>query len=182
MTLLILGLILWIGAHFFNRVMPEARARMGDKGKALMALVMATGIVLMVIGYRGAGEIYVWSPPGWGIHATSLLMLIAVVLLGMGHGKSHLRGVLRHPMLAGVRVWAAAHLLVNGDLASIVLFGGMFLWATAEVLVLNRAEPDWTRPEPGNLMGDIRLAVISIVLFAALAGVHYWLGYPVFPG
>lgn len=182
MTLLILGLILWIAAHFFKRAMPDARARMGDKGKGLMALIMGAGIVLMVIGYRSTGEVYIWSPPSWGIHVTDLLMLISVFLLGLGNSKSRLRGVTRHPMLAGVRAWAAAHLLVNGDLASIVLFGGMFAWATAEVFVLNRAEPDWVRPEPGNLAGDIKLGVISIVLFAAIAGVHYWLGYPVFPG
>ena len=182
MALLFLGLILWIAAHFFKRIMPDARARMGDKGKGLMALIMVAGIVLMVIGYRSVGEVYVWSPPSWGIHVTSLLMLISVVLLGLGNSKSRFRGLIRHPMLAGVRAWAAAHLLVNGDLASIVLFGGMFLWATAEVFVLNRAEPDWTRPEPGTVAGDIKLAIISIILFAVIAGVHYWLGYPVFPG
>jgi len=182
MTLLVLGLILWIAAHFFKRIMPDARAKMGDKGKGLMALIMVAGIVLMVIGYRSVGEIYIWSPPSWGIHVTSLLMVIAVVLLGLGNSKSRFRGLIRHPMLAGVRAWAAAHLLVNGDLASIVLFGGMFLWALAEVAILNRAEPDWVRPEPGNLAGDIKLVVISVVVFAVIAGVHYWLGYPVFPG
>ena len=182
MTLLILGLVLWTAAHFFKRIMPDVRARMGDKGKGLMALIMVAGIVLMVIGYRGMGEVYVWSPPSWAIHVTDLLMLISVVLLGLGNSQSRFRGLIRHPMLAGVRAWAAAHLLVNGDLASIVLFGGMFLWASAEVMVLNRAEPNWVRPEPGTLAGDIKLAVISIVIYAVIAGVHTWLGYPVFPG
>lgn len=182
MSLLVLGLILWIAAHFFKRVMPEARARMGDRGKGAMALVMLAGIVLMVIGYRGAGEIFVWSPPSWTTHANNLLMLIALFLLGLGNSKSRLRRALRHPMLAGVGVWAVAHLMVNGDLASIVLFGGLLLWGLGEMTVLNRAEPDWTRPAPGSLAGDIKLTVITLVLFAVIAGLHYWLGYPVFPG
>ncbi len=182
MPLLILGLILWIAAHFFKRAMPEARARLGEKGKGLIALIIVASIVLMVVGYRGAGEIYVWSPPAWGVHATDLLMVIAVVLMGLGSSKSRLRSMVRHPMLAGICVWTAAHLLVNGDLASIVLFGGMFLWAVAEVVVLNRVDPDWVRPAPGTLVGDIRLAIISAVLFALIAGLHYWLGYSVFPG
>lgn len=182
MTLLFLGLILWMAAHFFKRIMPGARARIGDKGKGLIAVILVASLVMIIMGYRGAGEIHVWSPPIWGIHLADLFMLFAVVLFGLGSSKSRLRGAVRHPMLAGVRVWAGAHLLVNGDLASIMLFATMFLWASAEVIIINRAEPDWQRPEPGNLAGDIRLAVISIVLFAAIAGVHYWLGYPVFPG
>jgi len=106
MTLLILGLILWVAAHFFKRVMPDARARLGDKGKGLVALIIVASVVLMIVGYRGAGEIYVWSPPTWTVHIADLLMLIAVALMGLGDSKSRLRGLLRHPMLAGVRAWA----------------------------------------------------------------------------
>jgi uncharacterized membrane protein len=182
MTFLILGLVLWTAGHFFKRVMPGVRASMGNPGKGVVAVVLILSVYLMVSGYRSVGEIYVWSPPFWAIHVTDLFMVFAVALMGLGNSKSRLRGKIRHPMLAGVRVWAGAHLLVNGDLASIVLFGGLFVWALAEVVVLNRAEPDWKPFEGGSVAGDIRLAVISIVLFAAIAGVHYWLGYPVFPG
>ncbi len=182
MTSLILGLVLWTAGHFFKRVMPEARARMGDKGKGVIAVILVLGIYLMVSGYRSAEFVEVWTPPSWGIHVTDLFMVFAVVLFGVGNSKSRLRGKIRHPMLAGVRVWAGAHLLVNGDLASVVLFGGLFVWALAEVVVLNRAEPDWKPYSQGTMAGDIRLAIISIVVFAAIAGVHYWLGYPVFPG
>ena len=182
MTLLISGLILWSAAHFFKRVMPDLRARMGDKGKGLVAVVLVIALVMMVSGFRGADVVEIWSPPFWGVHLNNLFMLLAVALFGLGHSKSRARGLVRHPMLAGVRVWAGAHLLVNGDLASIVLFGGLFLWALAEVIVLNRAEPDWTPPASGTAAGDIKLAVITGVLFVVIAGVHFWLGYPVFPG
>ena len=182
MTLLILGLILWIAAHLFKRALPDVRARMGDKGKGLVALVIVASLVLMIVGYRGAGEIYVWSPPSWGMHLVPLLMMVAVVLTGMGHSKSHLSAVMRHPMLAGVSLWALAHLLVNGDLASIVLFGSMFVWTRVQAFALNQAEPDWQRPDQGTLAGDIKLAVVSIAIFAGIVGVHYWLGFQVIPG
>lgn len=182
MTLLILGIVLWIAAHLFKRVMPEVRARMGDKGKGVIAIVLVASIVMMVIGYRGADSVAVYDAPSWGIHLNNLLMAISVVLFGLANSKSRLRGLTRHPMLAGVRAWAVAHLLVNGDLASVILFGGLFLWALIQVPVLNRAEPDWTKPEAGNLKGDLRLALISVAVFGVISAIHFWLGYPVFPG
>ena len=180
-ALLILGLALWNAAHFFKRLMPQARASMGNAGKGVVAAVIAVGLVLMVIGYRGTDFVHVYETPSWTVHINNLLMVIAVVLTGAGNSKSRLRDKMRHPMLAGVRVWAIAHLLVNGDLASILLFGGLFIWALLQVIVINRAEPDWTRPDPGTVAGDVRLALISAVVFAVIAGVHTWLGYPVFP-
>lgn len=182
MTLLILGLILWIAAHFFKRVLPDLRARLGEKGKGLVALIIVASLALMIIGFRGAEIVPIWEPPSWTRHLNNLMMLFAVALMGLGSSKGRLRGLMRHPMLAGVKLWAVAHLLVNGDLASIVLFGGMLGWAVAQMIMINRAEPDWTRPEPGKAVGDIKLGVITLVLFAVIAGVHYWLGYPVFGG
>ncbi len=181
-TLLVLGVVLWIAAHLFKRVMPEARARMGDKGKGVVALLLLVSVILMVVGFRGAEFVQVYSPPSWGIHLNNLLMVIAIILFGLGSSKSRFRRITRHPMLAGMRAWAVAHLLVNGDLASVVLFGGLFFWALIQVPVINRAEPEWTKPKPGTLMGDIRLLVISVVLFVVIAFVHNWLGYPVLPG
>jgi len=182
MTSLILGLVLWTAGHFFKRVMPGVRASMGNAGKGVMGVILILSVYLMVSGFRSAEFVQVWTPPTWAIHVTDLFMMFAVGLFVLAHSKSRLRGKIRHPMLAGVRVWAGAHLLVNGDLASVVLFGGLFVWALAEVIVLNRAEPDWKPYSQGTMAGDIRLAIISIVVFAAIAGVHYWLGYPVFPG
>lgn len=185
MTLLILGLALWIGAHLFKRIAPDARAamtdRIGDASKGVIALVLVLSIVLMVIGYRAAGFVHVYAPPSWGIHLNNLLMLVAVLLLGLGHSKSRIRGIMRHPMLTSVVVWSGAHLLVNGDLASLVLFGALALWALAEMVVINRAEPDYVPAEPGTVVGDIRLAVITLVVFAVMAGIHAWLGYWPFP-
>jgi uncharacterized membrane protein len=186
MTLLVIGLLLWTVAHMFKRAAPDARARLdtalgAGQAKGLMAVLLLIALVLMVIGYRGAGFVPVYDPPGWGIHLNNLLMLIAVALLGAGRSKGHARSWLRHPMLTGVILWAIAHLLVNGDVASLVLFGWLGGWAVGSILLINAREPVWNRPAPGPISGDIRLAVIAVVLFAVIAAIHTWLGYWPFP-
>jgi uncharacterized membrane protein len=176
MFYLILGLLLWVGAHFFKRFAPGPRARLGDAGKGLVAVLSLAGIVLMVIGYRAADPVFLWDLGSWTRHLNNLLMLVAVALFGLGNSKSRLRGSLRHPMLTGVILWAGAHLMVNGDLPSLVLFGGMALWAIGEMVVINRAEPAPARFASGTVQGDVRLAVITLAVYAVIGGLHIWLG------
>lgn len=180
-AILILGLILWIGAHYFKRLMPDARAAMGDKGKGLIAILLLLSLVLIIWGYRSAAFIPVWSPPSFMVHINNLLMLVAVFIYGMSATTGRLRGKLRHPQLIAVKIWAAAHLLVNGDLASIVLFGTMLAWAVGSVILINRAGA-WDRPVPGDPKKDKLLVIISLVMFAVMVGIHIWLGVWPFPG
>jgi uncharacterized membrane protein len=182
MTLLLVGIGLWWAGHFWKRVLPSVRARMGERGKGVAALIIVAGLVTMIMGFRGAALETVFIPPPWGRHANNLAMLVAVILLGMGSSKGKLRTWLRHPMLTGVLVWAVAHLLVNGDLASVVLFGSMGVWAVAEMVVISAKDGPWKRPEPGPIGGDVRLIVISLVLFGVIAAIHTWIGYYPFPG
>ncbi len=181
MFYLILGLVLWTAAHLFKRVAPDLRAQMGNAGKGLAAVGILAGLVLMIIGYRQAEFVGLWYPPAWTVHLNNLLMLGAVFLYGMSATKGRLRGAMRHPQLTAVKVWAVAHLLVNGDLASLVLFGGLLLWAGAEVAVINRSET-WVRPEPGPAKKDIILVAITLVAFVAMTWIHNWLGVWPFPG
>ena len=185
MTLLVLGLVLWTAAHFFRRAAPGARAALaaalGDgPSKGVVAAVIGLGLILVIVGYRGAGFSPVYDPPSWGIHLNNLLMLVAVGLFGVGHSKSRVRGWLRNPMLTGVVVWAIAHLLVNGDVASLVLFGSMGLWALADILTIDASDP--VKPAPvASVAGDVRLVVITLVVFAVIAFIHTKLGYYPFP-
>jgi uncharacterized membrane protein len=181
MAYLILGLVLWTAGHFFKRLAPGMRAGMGNAGKGVAAAVILAGLVLMVIGYRGAEFINLWYPPAWTVHLNNLLMLLAVFVYGMSATRGRLRGKMRHPQLVAVKIWAVAHLLVNGDLASVILFGGMLAWAVVEVIVINRTE-EWVRPEPGKASKDILLVVITLVLFGVMTGIHNWLGVWPFPG
>lgn len=174
--LLIAGLALWTGAHFWKRLAPAGRAAWGDKGKGLVAVAILGGVVLMVIGYRMVDFIPVWSPPSFLTHVNNLLMLVAFFLFGISATTGRLRGSMRHPQLAAVKTWAIAHLLVNGDLASIILFGGLLAWAVGSVILINKAGPWANRPEPGGAKGDVKLVVITLVLYAVVALIHLWLG------
>lgn len=182
MTLLILGLLLYAGSHFFKRLLPGVRAGLGDSGKLVVTVLSLLGVVLMVIGYRGAEWVPVYTPmPGMG-HANNTLMLISLFLFGVGGTKGTLYPKMRHPMLWGTIVWAVAHLLVNGDQASIVLFGGIGLWAIASMLVINRSE-SWTPPTNGRgIKGDAMNIVGAVLLLGIIAMIHQWLGHPVFLG
>lgn len=179
--LLVVGVLLWWGAHLFKRIMPDARARMGDPGKGYVAIGLLISVVVMVVGYRIAPFTPVYTPPAWGQHANNLLMLIAVILFGMGSSKGYAKTWLRHPMLTGFLLWAVAHLLANGDMASVILFGGLGLWAPVAMVLVNRARGPWTPPAPGTVWGDIRLVAISLVVFAIIGFVHEWLGPAPFP-
>ena len=181
MILLILGLILWTFAHFFKRLVPNVRADLGNKGKTIIALLIVFSVLMMIFGYRWAPFVTIWSPPSFMVHINNLLMVIAFFLYGMSATTGRLRGKLRHPQLIAVKIWSIAHLLVNGDLAAIILFGGMLAWATGSVILINRAEPNWQRPEPGDAKKDIILGVITLVMFSVVAAIHIWAGVWPFP-
>ena len=181
MILLIAGVLLWVGAHFFKRLAPDARARLGDKGKGLVALALVLSVVLMVFGYRAAPYIDLWYPPVWLKHLNNLLMLLAFALFGNGAAKGTLSARIRHPQLTAVKIWAVAHLLVNGDLASVILFGGLLAWAVAEVIVINRSQP-WDRPADVSVKGDLKALGIGVVLYALAVAVHIWAGVNPFGG
>lgn len=181
MFYLILGLALWVAAHLFKRMAPGLRAQMGNGGKAVVAVGVLAGLGLMILGYKQAEFVNLWYPPTWAVHLNNLLMLVAVFVYGMSATTGRLRGRMRHPQLTAVKIWAVAHLLVNGDLASVVLFGGLLIWAVLEVIVINRSQ-DWVRPEPGPAKKDVVLVIITLVMFAAIAGIHMWLGVRPFPG
>ena len=83
-------------------------------------------------------------------------------------------------MLGAVKLWALAHILVNGDVPSFVLFGGLLAWAVMEVILINRAEPEWTPPPPAPKSKEIRAILVAAAIYALFAAVHYWLGYPAF--
>jgi uncharacterized membrane protein len=181
MTLLILGLILWSLAHFYKRLMPAHRAKLGDKGKGPIAIALIIALLLMIFGYRWAEFIPVWSPPAFFTHINNLLMLIALFVFGMSATTGRLRGKMRHPQLVAVKIWAIAHLMVNGDLASIILFGGMLVWAVASVLLINRSE-EWVRPEPGDAKKDKLLVIITVASFVVITVIHALLGVSPFGG
>jgi uncharacterized membrane protein len=176
MTLIVLGLLLWWGAHLWKRLAPGSRAALGDPGKGLVAVAVIAGVVLMVIGYRGADAVDLWYPPAFLTRVNNLLMLFAVYLFAASGMKTRITRVIRHPQLTAVKTWAVAHLLVNGDLASVILFGGILAWAVFEVIVINRAEPRPAPNAPAPMGKEIGAVVGAVLVTLAIGGVHTWLG------
>lgn len=181
MTLLIAGVALWWAAHFFKRLAPSARARMGEAGKGPVALAILASVVLMVLGYRAAAFVPVWEPPLFLIHVNNLLMVFVFYLFGVGATKGHASARIRHPQLTAFKTWAIAHLLVNGDLASVILFGGLLGWAIISVIAINRAG-SWTPPEGTSIKGDVKALVIGLVLMGIVAAIHGYVGPNPFGG
>jgi len=178
MTLLILGLALWWAAHLFKRLAPEARARLGNPGKGIVAVAVLASVVMMYFGYGAAkATADVW----WGRNAAlvginNLLMVLAVYLYAASGTGSALARKIRHPQLTAVKTWAVAHLLPNGDLPSLILFGGLLAWAVVSVILINRAQRDWTPPvaKPG---AEWKAILGTVVVTVVIMLIHNWLGY-----
>ncbi|TNF58168.1 MAG: hypothetical protein EP307_12635 [Rhodobacteraceae bacterium] len=178
--LLLAGLALWTGAHVFKRVAPERRAGLGDAFKGVVAVAVVASIVLMVMGYGRADGAFFWGRNAALTGINNLLMLFAVYLYAASGMKTAITRRIRHPQLTAVKVWALAHILVNGDMASFVLFGGLLAWAVWEVILINR-QTDWTPPAgPVDTRKEIMAVVGTLVVYGGIAWLHAWLGYPVF--
>ncbi len=163
--------------------MSDARAKLGDKGNGLVAVALVVSIVLMVIGYRGADfGTTLWALPSFAGHINNLLVLIALFMMTPAPRKGKLLNSVRHPMLIGFGLWAAAHLLVNGDVPSLVLFGGLLVWALLEIAIINKAEGDWTPTESGSIAKDGMFLVASIIVLAVIGYIHGLVGPSPFGG
>lgn len=177
MIYILAGLILWSGVHFWKRIAPKERAKFGDKGKGIVALGSVAGIILMVIGYKVADGTFYWgrSPAMTGIN--NLLMLFAFYLFAASGAKTRVTKAIRHPQLTAVVVWSVAHILVNGDSPSFLLFGGMAAWAIAEMLVINRAEGPRGPYHEVPIKKEITAVIATVVVFLVVATIHILLGY-----
>ncbi|ROU01154.1 NnrU family protein [Histidinibacterium lentulum] len=181
MVWLILGVALWWAAHFFKRAAPGPRAKLGDAGKGGVALALVVSLLLMWWGYRTY-----FGPVWWGrsaplVGVNNLLMVAAFYIYASGatppgRPRNRVGTMLRHPQLIGFSLFCVAHLVVNGDLASFILFGGLLIWALTEIVVINRLDPAWERPAWGGVKSEVRIAVIAAVIFAIVALIHGWVG------
>jgi uncharacterized membrane protein len=174
---MILGLVLFLGAHTFTtrrEVRAQAIASMGEGTyKIVYALVSAVGLALIVWGfahYRSAEWVQLWTPPKALKHLNVLLMLPAVILVAAAYIRGRIYATLKHPMLAGVKLWAFGHLLANGDLGGIILFGSFLAWAVYDRISLKRRTDAGGPPIPvGGIGNDLIAVVVGVVAYLALA-------------
>ena len=187
---MILGLVLFFGVHTLT-TQRELRARMiassGEGGyKIGYSLVSALGLVLIVWGfahYRATGMWEIWTPPTALKHLTVALMLPAVILVVASYIRGRIYTTLKHPMLTGIKLWAAAHLLANGDLGSIILFGSFLGWAVFDRISLKHRADSGAPPIPvGGPGNDLIAVAVGIVAYLALAFAFHpvVIGVPVF--
>ena len=190
LALLVLGLILFLGPHVFVTMRDQRDMvvkRMGEwPYKALFAVITIVGLFVIAKGfalYRDTGWIEVWDPPNWTRHITVALMWPAAILVTAAYIPGDIKRTLKHPMLVGVKLWALAHLIANGDLGSIILFGSVLAWAVYDRITLKRRSDAGAPPIPsGGRRNDFfAVAVGTLVYFALGFWFHPWvIGVPVF--
>jgi uncharacterized membrane protein len=177
LLVMILGLVLFFSVHTLT-TQRAMRARvigsLGDRGYFIgYSLASAAGLALIIWGfanYRATGWINVWSPPTAMKHITVALMLPAVIMVVASYIRGRIYTTLKHPMLTGIKLWAASHLLANGDLGSIVLFGSFLAWAVFDRITLKRRTDSGGPPIPvGGPGNDLIAIAVGVIAYLALA-------------
>ena len=192
LAILVIGLAVFIGAHVFV-TRREARAaliaRIGERPyRGLFALVSIAGVVLIAWGfaaYRLEGPIMVWFPPSWARYLTQILVWPSIILMTAAYIPGDIKRTLKHPFLAGVKLWAVGHLIANGDLGGIILFGAILAWAVFDRISLKRRTDPGGPPIPvGGRRNDLIAIVVGTIIYLALGYAFHpaVIGVPVFGG
>ncbi len=186
MLQLLIGLVVFLGIHSLQSLAPRARqnaiARWGALGfKGVYAAVSLLGLYLLVQGYGLArlDPVVLWTPPRGMQHATILLMWVAMVLLMATYVPGNqIKAKLRHPMTLSVKVWALGHLLSNGNLADVLLFGGFLVWSVLVFRAARQRDRQNLHSAPeGKLLSTLITVLVGTAVWAAflMGGLHVWL-------
>ena len=178
MSLLIAGLMLFLGVHSVAIVAPQLRARtirrLGERAwKGLYALVSLAGFVLICYGFGPARQapVILYSPPAALRYAALIVMLPVFPLLIAAYMPGRIKTAAKHPMLAAVTLWAFAHLLAAGSLADVLLFGGFLMWAVADrISMKRRLTPQGLRTAPPGPWNDAIVVVLGLLIYALSIG------------
>jgi len=185
MTVLVLGLILFLGVHslriFAEGWRTKQIARLGELPyKGMYAIASLAGFILIIWGYGMAREapVILWTPPFWTRHVAALFVLAAFVQIAAAYvPRNRIKGALGHPMILGVKAWAFGHLLANGTLAALILFGGFLVWAVFDYRAARlRDRASGRRDTKATLEGDAGTIVLGLIAWVAFAFyLHVWL-------
>lgn len=177
MDLLIAGVAVWSVVHLFPSVARKRRDALQDgmgrnAYRGVFALVIVGSIVMMVFGWKAAIPSAIYAPPLAGSPVVTALILIAFILFVSARAPTNIKRFVRHPQLTSVIVWAAAHLLANGDTRSMTLFGTLGVWAILEIVFINRRDGTRDKPAPFRLRADAITVVIAALAFAIVLYFH----------
>jgi uncharacterized membrane protein len=178
MTYLILGLVIFFAGHLFSAFRSRApgkdiKTRLGaGPYMGLYSLVSIAGFALIVWGYGAARPApMLYTPPAFLAHVNLLLMVFAMILLAAAYlPTGHIKKAVKHPMLAAVKVWALGHLLANGELNSVVLFGSFLAYGVIDRIAVKKRGDNWPGPEvAANVMGDVGAVAVGLIAYGAIA-------------
>ena len=177
MSLLIAGLLLFTVVHLMPAASPATRAKLAEQlgegpYRGLFSIVVLAALVLIVFGWKAATPSVVYAPPVGGGPLISALVFFAFVMFVTSKARTNYRRFVRHPQMVSVILWSVAHLLVNGDSRSVVLFGGLGVWAIFEIVLCNKRDGEWQKPDVMPFSADMMVAGIAGVAFAALFFLH----------
>jgi len=182
---IVLGLALFVGIHLVKSLAPDLRTALVDRlgynpYRGLVSLLLLGAVALIVLGWRNTVPVQVYLPPP-ALHLPALALLpLAFLLMVASTRPSRLKRWLRHPQLGGFALWGAAHLMLNGDGRSLLVFGTLLLWALLEMWAINRREGVWIRGEAPGWGTEAVTVAITAVLVAAIVHLHPWIaGMPV---
>lgn len=182
MLLIGLGLFLWIFVHLFPALAPGLRgqlvARLGlNPYKGIFSLLIIAGVLLIVFGWRSTDPVYLYNTPPGIRHGAMLLVMIGFMLMvAASFPYTRIKRLLRHPQLTGVLLWAIAHLLVNGDSRSLLVFGSIAAWSIASMVLINRRDGAWVKPVKVQGWGkELLIPVIGIALSILIVRFHQYL-------
>lgn len=190
MWIMIAGMVAFLGSHLVP-AFPDARTGLRERFgenlyRGLFTLVAIAGFVLIVWGYglwRAEGPAVLYTPPGWMRHVTMLLMLPVFPLLFAAYLPGRIKATVHHPMITAVKLWAFAHLLANGDAASLVLFLGFLVWGVVDRISVKRREEAgrFAVTQEGSARNDAIAIILGLVVYALFVWkLHTWLiGVPV---
>jgi uncharacterized membrane protein len=190
LAVLVIGLAVFIGGHLFATMRTQRAALVARVGEApykgLFSLFALVGLVLISYGYaryKADGWTDVWYPPRWTIYVTQILMWPASIFAVAAYSRGDIWRRLKHPLLVAVKTWALAHLISNGDLGSIVMFGALLAWAVYDRITLKRRADPGAPPIPvGGRRNDV-IALVGGTILYLLLGLMFHplvLGVPVF--
>ena len=185
MKLLIAGLTVWSLVHLVPSMAIPLKQKLtgllGENGyKLTFTALILISLALIVFGWRSSVPTTLYVLPAATRSISFLLILIAFILFGASNYATRIKLFIRHPQLTGVVLWASAHLLLNGDSRSLLLFGWLGIWAILEIILINRREGEWVKPTPPGWAREIRGLVISLVVLVVFAVAHpYFTGFPI---
>ena len=178
MLLLIIGMIIFLAVHLIPTFVAFRQKLIAWKGEAFYKIGYSCGaligLILIIIGKGRAEYIPLWDPPGWSYQVTQIAMLVALIVLPAAYMSTNLKRFLRNPFLTGLALWALSHLLVNGDLASIVLFGGFGAFALFDIWSSNRRDAV-KADQKFPIYRDIVLITLGVILFGIILHLHPYL-------